>query len=849
MGNSFNSDWMMASSASTTQTGDVLSTAAASITDWSRVDLPTTVLGALVERGEFGDPFVDKNLLSIPGQGPCAENFSNFPMPDDSPFAVPWWFRKQFVVDTNDGPHLVLQFDGINYRANVWLNGKLIADKTQVVGSYCEHRLDITQHVQRDRLNTLAVEVFPPGPQDVAITWVDWNPSPPDKNTGIWRDVQLHSSGPVALLSPHVATEITGPHAARLTIGGDVVNLDDQPQETIVQAEVAGHRVSIWMMLKAGEQRRFERQLDLVAPSLWWPRSMGDPALYELKVEVLAGDVPSDSQTLEFGIRQVTAEITEEGHALFRINGKPVLIRGAGWATDLFLRRQPKRDRAQLDYVIAMNLNTIRFEGMLERTEFLEWCDREGILVIAGWCCCDCWEKWDSWNEETHQVAAASLRSQIRRVRRHPCMISWWYGSDFPPPAEVERSYLDILAEEQWPNASHSSAADKATELSGSSGMKMEGPYDYVPPNYWLEDDEHGGAFGFATEVCPGPAPPPLESLRRMFSEDNLWPINDTWNLHAGGQEFHNIKAFTDALTARYGDVEDVEQFTDLSQLMTYEAQRAMFEAYARNRYRATGVIHWMLNNAWPSLIWHLYDYYLRPGGGFFGTRKANEPLHVMYAYDDATVSVVNDHMEPATGLNVHVRVFDLGMEPLFDEIAMVDVDGGGNTRVLTIPGDGDQDVRLVDLRMTSVEGALLSHNFYWLPATLDELDHDNASWINTPISRYADLRSLRELPSTPLAVSAKRAKPGNGSLGRVELTNDGDSLAFFVQLRLVDERGEDFLPVLWSDNYVSLLPGDTCVVQAALPGNPSVNGNLRLQVRGLNVPAQELPLPPAEDP
>src|SRR5205823_2592793 len=208
----------------------------------------------------------------------------------------------------------------------------------------------------------------------------------------------------------------------------------------------------------------------------------------------------------------------------------------------------------------------------------LDWCDREGMMVLAGWCCCDSWEKWHQWDDESHPVSAESLRSQIRRVRRHPCLLGWLYGSDFPPPPPVERRYLEVLAEEGWSNPAMSSAANKPTEVSGRSGMKMEGPYEWVPPNYWLEDTARGGAFGFATEICPGPAVPPIESLRKMLPPDHLWPIDDVWNFHAGGQEFHNIRAFTAALNARYGEAQTVDEFAERSQLMTYEGERALFE-------------------------------------------------------------------------------------------------------------------------------------------------------------------------------------------------------------------------------------------------------------------------------
>ena len=199
-------------------------------------------------------------------------------------------------------------------------------------------------------------------------------------------------------------------------------------------------------------------------------------------------------------------------------------------------------------------------------------------------------------------------------------------GSDNPPPPDVERVYVDILKRLNFPNPYVSSATAKKTTVTGDTGVKMNGPYDWVPPNYWLADDSRGGAHGFATEISPGAAVPPVESLKRMLPADHLWPIDDVWNYHAGGGQFRTIQTFTDALTARYGAATSIEDYALKAQLMTYEGERAMFEGYARNQFTSTGVIQWMLNNAWPSMIWHLYDYYLRPGGGYFGTKKACEP-------------------------------------------------------------------------------------------------------------------------------------------------------------------------------------------------------------------------------
>ena len=317
---------------------------------------------------------------------------------------------------------------------------------------------------------------------------------------------------------------------------------------------------------------------------------------------------------------------------MFTVNGKRILVRGGGWASDMLLRpASTDRLRAELRYTREMGLNTIRLEGKLESDEFYDLADEYGILVMPGWCCCDQWEQWNKWDAEDHRVGPASLRDQILRLRNHPSVLVWLNGSDFPPPARVEKAYLDVLRDLRWTKPVLSNATDAPGPISGPSGVKMRGPYDYVPPSYWLTDTKNGGAFGFATEMGPGAAVPPIESLRKMLPADRLWPMNEFWMFHAGGDEFKDLKLFTAALEGRYGKATSVEDYARKAQALAYEGQRAMFEAFGRNKYEATGVIQWMLNNAWPSMIWHLYDYYLRPGGGYYGTKQACEPLHVQY--------------------------------------------------------------------------------------------------------------------------------------------------------------------------------------------------------------------------
>ena len=316
----------------------------------------------------------------------------------------------------------------------------------------------------------------------------------------------------------------------------------------------------------------------------------------------------------------------------------------------------------------------------------------------------------------------------------------------------------------------------------------------------------------------------------------------------AGGSSGRS-KLFTDALSARYGPPSGIEDYAAKSQLMTYEAQRAMFEAYARNKYAATGVIQWMLNNAWPSMIWHLYDYYLRPGGGYFGTKKACEPVHVQYSYDDRSVVVVNGTDRRVTA-RLGVRVLNLDASEKLARQVAVEIPPDSVSRVLTIPDiPGLSSAYFLDLRLASSDGRALSSNLYWLSTKPDELEWQKSTWYVTPVKAYADLTALGELPPARVT-AAMKVGPASGNAGqgasaaagaeqqaRITLTNGGSSVAFFIRMQITKGAGgEEVLPVLWEDNYLSLLPGETRVVTATWLARDLGKARPSLVVSGWNV-------------
>jgi exo-1,4-beta-D-glucosaminidase len=823
-------NWRLQSSAKIKEQGDAISKAEFRTLGWYPTTVPSTVMAALVENKLYPDLFFGMNLRSVPGCSyKLGANFSNVPMPEDSPFRSSWWYRKEFLIPREDrGRSIALHFDGINYRANIWLNGQKIADAKDVAGTFRLYEFNITDIAKPGTVNTLAVEVFPPEPGDLALTWVDWNPAPPDKNMGIWHDVYVTTGGPVTLRYPQVITDLDLPSldTAHLTVSAELSNTSNRALRGTLRGRIENIQFSQPVSLAPSETKLVDftpeqfRQLNVPHPRLWWPVEMGPQNLHTLELEFQAEGGILARETTRFGIRKMTSEVDKDNHRVFKVNGRNILIRGGGWAPDMLLRYRPERLEQEFQYVKDMHLNTIRTEGKLESDYFYELADREGILIIAGWCCCDHWEHWEhrddykegpTWDHDDFVVAQHSQEDQIRRLRNHPSLLAWMNGSDNVPPPEVEKMYIGVLEKYRWPNPYVSSATAKISEVTGQSGVKMAGPYEWVPPSYWLLDTKFGGAHGFATEISPGPAVPPIESLRRMLPKDHLWPIDEYWFYHSGGGQFKTLRVFTDALNTRYGTAQSVEDYAAKSQMMTYEGQRAMFEGYARNKYASGGVIQWMLNNAWPSMIWHLYDYYLRPGGGYYGTKKACEPVHVQYSYDDRSIVVVNNKYQPLSGMKVTAKVFDVNMVEKYSNQAPVNLAGDSVTRAFKLPDIQDlTPTYFLKLALETTDGKLVSSNFYWLSTKDDTLDWAKSTWYYTPASSFADFTALQNLKPVELRTAGRVERKGEEEVAHVTVENPSHSLAFAVHLQLKRGRdGEEVLPVLWEDNYFALLPGE----------------------------------------
>ncbi|MGW4564247.1 glycoside hydrolase family 2 protein [Streptomyces sp. NPDC004561] len=820
---------------------------------WYPAGPRSTVLAALLADGVYPDPFHSTNQQRIP----------------KADFQVPWWYRADFTVD-DPARRTYLDFSGVVSAADVYVDGHRVASASDVTGAYTHHELDITSLV-RPGTNTVAFRVRPNDPdKDLTMGWLDWLQPPPDRNMGIVRDVLVRRGGPVALRDAHVVTELAVPSlaGADLTVKAEARNDSGTAVTADVGGSIGGTRFGRTVTLAAHETKTVTFSpadtpvLHLTSPKVWWPAGMGEQPLYDLDLTASVSGTTSDTAHETFGIRDVQAPLNSSGARQYRINGRRLLVKGGGWSPDEFLRWDRAYAEDRLKYAVDLGLNTIRLEGHLEPDEFFDLADRHGVLALPGWECCDKWEgqvnpsgSGKKWTAADHAVAKASMAAEAARLRGHPSVLSFLIGSDSAPDATIEKGYLDALRAADWPVPVVPAASEESSPQLGRSGMKMTGPYEWVPPGYWYAKRE-GGATGFNSETSAGPSIPTLDTLRRMLTPaelDTLWKDPGARQYHRSPSTvFGTLKIYDEALAGRYGAPTSLADYVRKAQLAQYENVRAQFQAYERNATDATGpstgVVHWMFNSGWTSLHWQLTDRYLDQGGSYFGAKKANEPLHIQYSYDDHSVVVVNNRPDAEHGLTARATLFDPdGTRRYETSVTGVSVSGdGAHATPLTLPSSvrGLSPTYLLRLVLTDPAGREVSRNVYWLSGRPDTLDWKGTTWYYTPTTGYADLTGLSSMARVPVSATAGTRSSDGVSTTTVTLRNSGGGKtpSLLTDVHLVDAAGRPVLPVRWSDNEVGLWPGESVTLTATYRTADLHGSAPRVRVSGWNTPERTLP-------
>ena len=871
--------------------GEALSSPSYREENWYPAIVPGTALTTLIANGVYPDPDYGLNNMAIPE----ALNQQDY------------WYRSHFTAPAGlAGKQLTLTFNGINYDAEVWLNGTRLG---HIRGAFIRGIFDVSSTLKPGSENVLAVRISPPphpgipheqsiaagpgqnggnlaidGPTFIATEGWDWIPGIRDRNTGIWQDVELSAGGELRIIDPQIVTTLPLPRtdSADLVIHIPVENRGSQPASATIEAAVAGIHVSKSETLAPGVSEvvlapsEFP-QLRLAHPNLWWPNGYGRQDLYTARLTVSAGGGRSDSKSVRFGIREITYELSlfdHEGrlrrvevdpaagsarherlvdvrheaikqtangwaasltvagesspavrdidttsltpYLAIRVNGVRIAARGGSWGMD-DSRKRVGRERLEPYFRLHRNahLNIIRnWLGQDTEEVFYELADEYGLLILN-----DFWESTQNFQVEAEdpQLFLKNARDVIRRYRNHPSIAVWFGRNEGVPQPIINEGLADAVA-----------TLDGTRYYTGSSNtvnLQGSGPYNWRPPEGYFTTL----AQGFSVEVGT-PSLASAESLRASIPAADLWPISDTYayhDWHFGGNG--DIASFTRALQTSLGAPSGFEDFERKAQLMNYESYRAIFEGFQAHLWtRNSGRLLWMTHPSWPSNTWQIYTSDYDTPAAYYAVTKACEPVHAQLDLPDYRLTVVNTTREAQRSLRLHTRVVSLGNHALLTRIDKVDVPADDIVTLDALDlheALAREGVVLVELSLSDAKGVLLSSNIYW------------------PSRSNADLGQLSKLPEQPLILTATAAKASpEGTRIRLTLQNHGRTPALMAKLTLLDSAGNRVLPVYYTDNYVTLLPGESRNVEVTCPAHGKECATVGL--RGWNVAAASVPIP-----
>jgi exo-1,4-beta-D-glucosaminidase len=873
------SGWTVLSSANTTATGAQISTPGFSTSGWLPVSnddagAPGTEVEALAQNGKcpldtalqpvnqgFSGPssvFFGNNILLCYGDGGKKIGAVSV-----AQFAVPWWWRTDFTPSLTSGQTATLIVNGVVGSANVWVNGTEVATSATVTGAYTKFTFNITNQVVSGT-NSLAIEVNPNDPTTMfTLDNVDWTQIPPDNNTGIQFPVQLQVDGALSIGNSHVNQSDTLPSSAALTVKTDVTNNTATAQTATVNATITpptGTAITLptqTVSVPASQTVTVTFPVQTITnPAIWWPYQLGAQPLYTLGVSLTGGNTTTET----FGIRTVTSSlvgsnaIEPSGARQFAINGVPIVIRGGGWSPNLFLHYSAANTAKQIALMKAMGVNAIRLEGHIMPNDWFQQMDAAGILVNGGFQCCDAWQVGGTLTQAQLNVLQNSAQTIGTNLRNHPSVFSFQWSDNQPTSQQESVSITGFTAADFYPqNPLIASAEYKSTPTLGVSGEK-EGPYEWVPPDYWY-DTTHlgtdttvtnaGAAWGYDSEESAGYTIPTMDSLNRFMSASdlsNLWQNNKANQYHANyetrcttGYSFGTPCHLNNALSNRYGAPTSLARYVQMAQALNYEDVRAQFEAYIAHANNtplpSTGTIYWQMNKGWPSLLWFLYNADGDQAGSYFGAQEANRSLHAIYTLDNGTVTLDNLSNATQSGLTVESKVYSLSGAVLNDQTsATLSLNGQqvmGNVLTPVVPTSPAGTVYFVELQLKQ-NGTLIDRNVYWLSTTPDVVNWSKS--LGSPVgtvSQYANLTGLQTLPAlsqgttsiTATSATTNQAGPdGADRSTTVTITNNSSSVAFLLRAdirRGTATGGElsgdnQITSGIWQNNDITLFPGES---------------------------------------
>ena len=879
--------WAVKSSLEVVEPGSQVSVAGYRPSGWYPATVPTTVLNAFVKYGLYPDPRLAMNNFRIPD---VSDNFNarlglskySYLKNQQNPWKDPYWFRTETVFPKQyKGEYVWLTFNGINYRADIWVNGHLVADSSRVSGMFRRFRFDITPYALPGEKNCIAVKIYQvdhpsdpePGTQfevfgatrghatdifkdetlKMSGGW-DCAPVVRDRNMGIYQDVFVEATGDVAVEHPYVTTTLPLPDTLRadIRIKAGLSNLSDHPVRGRLMANIqllnelefpsytkhlggSMHPVEVGkeVVLQPGERREVElsseefAKLTIHNPCLWYPNGYGKQYLHRLRLSFRTAGGESDVKEVTFGIRQVTTElkrIGDEAGRIFRINGKRIFCKGGWLQPDMLLDMSRKRIFDEARLLAEAGMNVVGSEDMPAPTDdMMEACDKYGLMYWEIFF--QCWRMYpgSDWAHYPldHALAKAEARDMVLRYRNHPSVTAWFLTNEVIVDEDLYRAAKATVKQFDptrpfIPTTSIDWNVEQLTPYMQEdlpTGMTDDGApdYDWNPPAYYFEKVNEVHLQLFRNELGV-PSVPVYSSLKKFIptvtiprsqTRNPIYPLDSLWAEH-GAWDGNNycFRSYDNAIRTLYGNPVTAEAYADRAQLVNADSYRAMFEAASHRMWNITsGVMLWKLNSCWPDVGWQIYDWFLQPNAAYYFTKKAMEPLHIQLNADSRMVSVINATHHDRNRLTVEASVIDFDMKTVWSRTDTVSVAADSYREIVTVPKQtSGTSIYFVKLALKDVAGKLLSDNLYW------------------QCSQHEDFSALALLTKPQLTRQITMSEQGRETQWTIRLKNETSQLSFFNRLSLTDEKSrEEILPSFWSDNYITLFPGEEKTVRVVV--------------------------------
>ncbi|MDR0533128.1 MAG: discoidin domain-containing protein [Verrucomicrobiales bacterium] len=851
-------NWMM-SKAEAGQNGAELSKPNFTVSGWQKAIVPGTVLNSLVANGVYPEPYFGNNNQR--GKRKIPDIF------DKGPAFYTYWFRSNFQIPASfKGRQVWLQFDGINYKADIWLNGKQLGS---MAGMFNRGLFDISESAVVGGENVLAVLVHPIDPPNGFKTPTNPDPNAKnenrngadgqigqfvtmlmtagwdftfkdgirDRNTGIWRDVKLFATGPVLLRNPFVVSELPLPDlsSSKETVSVELRNATSQPQKGTLTAKIDENNISIKqeVSLKPGETLTVKfsseqfKELNFNKPRLWWPFNKGEQFLYHLSLKFEQGSAVSDQLKTRFAVRDIRSDRnTPDQSRIFYVNGKRLFLHGANWIPEAMCRNSYERTEAELRYTKQSGVNFLRFwaGGVTESDEFFDLCDELGILVWVEF-----WQSGDTIIPTTDKdIYLDNVRDTVLRIRNHPSLAYYVSANERDRKGIIS---IEDMLKELDPTIGYQPGSE-------TDGVHDGSPYGTCNPMWYYEDtgSDRGSRINGLCPEYGTPITPTIDALREMMPEEDLWPINKpVWD-YLDGDGFHGMTGAYQNAVRQYGASANIEEYAWKGQMFGALAYRALWECWNANRFEygdrfSTGVLFWYLNSPNRQTCARMWDWSLEPTAALYFSQKAHEPLHIQYDFLKNTVGVNNELPQAFNGLTAAISVYNFDMSVALQKSAKIDVPADVFVKdALTVKlPDNLSALHFIKLTLSDANGKVLSDNFYWRSTMPYK---SGRTWTG---SLYQGMGSINRLPKAEIKAEVKQSDANGKHYYEVAVNNPSKALAFMVWLRLQDANGKPVRPAFYDDNFFSLLPGESKTVRIEYAANVDPS-KTKLLVDGWNV-------------